>query len=175
MRSGFQPRNCDAQMLCLMNRNSTDLIIFLSLALLTAAILMFAVSQTSIDIQLHDTNFVLDRMTLAVVILGPMTILTFLPLAAIRRFKSIGTNIALIFGLMLVAVICYSVGELQSRYISQINSLDEVGLRDKEGYNNATQTISTTRGILAVIGLSALVLIYRTVKIWKETHSRPSL
>ena len=158
-----------------MNRNSIDLIIFLSLVLLTAAILMFAVSQTSIDIQLHDTYLVLDRMTLAVLILGPMTILVFLPLAAVRKFKSIGTNIALIFGLMLVAVICYSVAELQSSNISQTNSLDEVGLRDKAGYKNATRAIVTTRGILAVFGLSALVLIFKTVKIWKETHSRPPL
>jgi hypothetical protein len=158
-----------------MNRNSIDLIIFLSLILLTAAILMFAVSQSSIDIQLHDTYFVLDRMTLAVLILGPMTILIFFPLAAVRKFKSIGTNIALIFGLMLVAVICYSVAELQSSYISQINSLDEVGPRDKAGYNNASRSIITIRGILTVFGLSALVLIYRTVKIWKEAQSRPSL
>jgi hypothetical protein len=158
-----------------MNRNSIDLIIFLTLVLLTAAILMFAVSQTSIDIQLHDTYFVLDRMTLAVLILGPMTILIFLPLAAVRKFKSIGTNIALIFGLMLVAVICNSVAELQSSYISRINSLDEVGLRDKAGYNNASRSIITIRGVLTVIGLSGLVLIYRTVKIWKEAHSRPSL
>jgi hypothetical protein len=158
-----------------MNRNSIDLVIFLSLVLLTAAIVIFSISQTSIDIQLHDTYFVLDRMTLAVLILGPMTILVFLPLAAVRKFKSIGTNIALIFGLMLVAVICYSVAELQSSYISQLNSVDEVGPGDKAGYHNATRTINTIRGILAVIGLSALVLIYRTVKIRKEAHSRPSL
>ncbi|HEY5918332.1 MAG TPA: hypothetical protein VIU13_13045 [Chryseolinea sp.] len=158
-----------------MNRNSADLIIFLSLVLLTAAILLFAVTQTSIEIQLHDTYLVLDRMTLAVLILGPMTILIFLPLAAMRKFKSMGTNIALVFGLMLVAVICYSVAELQSSYIGQLNSLDEIGPGDKAGYYNATQSINIIRGILAVIGLSALVLIYRTVKIWKEAHSRPSL
>ena len=158
-----------------MNRNSIDLIIFLSLVLLTGSILTFTVSQTSIDIQLHDTYFVLDRMTLAVLILGPMTILIFLPLAAVRKFRSIGTNTALIFGLMLVAVICYSVVDLQTSYVSQINSLDELGARDKEAYDSATQSIMTIRGILAVIGLSSLILIYRTVKIWKETHSRPSL
>jgi hypothetical protein len=76
---------------------------------------------------------------------------------------------------MLVAVICYSVAELQSSYISQLNSLDEVGPGDRAGYHNATRSINMFRGILAVIGLSALVLIYRTVRIWKETHSRPSL
>lgn len=158
-----------------MNRNSIDLIIFLSLVLLTVAVLLFAVNETSIDIQLHDTYLVLDRMTLAVLIFGPMTILIFLPLAAMRKFKSVGTNIALIFGLMLVAVVCYTVAELQSNYISQINSMDEVGVRDNGGYNKATQSVTITRVILAVIGLSALVLIFRTVKIWKETHSRPSL
>jgi hypothetical protein len=158
-----------------MNRTSIDLLIFLSLVVLTAAILSFAVSQPNIDIQLHDTYFVLDKFTFAVLILGPMTILIFLPLAATRKFKSIGTNIALLFGLVLVAVICYSFAELLSSDISEINSLDGSGSRNRGSNNTGSQFVIAIRGVLAIIGLSALVLIYRTVKIWKETHWRPTL
>jgi len=157
-----------------MNRNSFDLLIFLSLVLLIAAILLFGVTQSTIDIQLHDTYIVLDKLTVAVLILGPATIFIFLPLAAIRNFESVGTNIALIFGLMLVAVICYSVAELQASNVNPMNNLGEAGLKNS-GSNNAPKSVIAIRAILAVIGLSALVLIYRTVKIWKEAHSRPSL
>jgi hypothetical protein len=157
-----------------MNRNSIDLIIFLTLVLLTTAILLFTVRQTTIDIQLHDTYFVLDKFSLAVLILGPSTILIFLPRAAKRKFKSIGTNIALIFGLILVAVICYSVAELQSNFISQINSFDGGGQGDKQ-MRNATLAVNTTRGILTMVGLVTVLVIWKTVKIWKETHSQPSL
>jgi hypothetical protein len=158
-----------------MNRNSIDLLIFISLVLITAAILLFGVTQTTIDIQLHDTYFVLDKLTFAVLILGPMTILIFLPLAAVRKFKSIGTNIALILGMMLVAVICYSVAELLASDVNQINSFGEGEVANKGPNSNSIQAINLTRGMLAVIGVSAIVLIYRTVKIWKDTHSRASL
>ena len=155
-----------------MNRNSIDLIVFLSLVLLTIAISFFWVSRTTIEIQLHDTYLVLDKLTLTVLMLGPLTVLAFFPIAAMRNFKSIGTNIALIFGLVLVAVVCYSVAELQSSYINQ---LDESGLRENKPSGSLKQSMNVARGILAVIGLAALVLIYRTVKIWKATYSRPSL
>ena len=155
-----------------MNRNSIDLIIFLSLVFIALAISLFVVNQTTVEIQMHDTYFVIDRLTLTVLLVGPLTVLTFFPIAAIRKFNSVGTNVALIFGLVLIAVICYSIVELQSSYLNQINQSD--GSRQQADII-MRQLINATRGILVVIGMTALVLIYKTVKIWKETYSRPKL
>ena len=137
-----------------MNRNSIDLTIFLSLVVLTVTIALMAGDQTTIDIQLYDTYFVLDKLAFAILMLGPITTFIFLPLAAMRKFKSIGTNIALIFGLMLAAVICYNVSELS--YIDQ-------------------ETVYGSQGMFAIVGLAAIILIHRTVKIWKERYSHQGL
>jgi hypothetical protein len=100
----------------------------------------------------------------------------FLPLAAIRKFKSVGTNIALIVGLLLIAVVCYLVVELQSNYYNEVAATIDV--QDSDRSQNLTrikQGLNVGRGILAAFALTTMILIYRTVKIWKESHSRPQL
>ena len=158
-----------------MNRSLGDLIIFFALVLLTLAMFLFSANETT-ELQFHDTHFVVDRLSLAVMTLGPLLCLVFLPIAAIRNFKSLGTNIALIIGLMIVATICYRAIELQSSYSQQMQVLSDEQLPDRSQHlNNIQVGLNWTRGILAAIVLPTTILIYRTVKIWKETHSSPQL
>lgn len=107
---------------------------------------------------------------------GPLICLVFLPFAAFRKFKSFGTNVALIVGLVIVAVICYRAIELQSSYSHQIETLRDDQLPNRSQHlNSIRQSLNLSRGILAAIILPTAMLIYRTVKIWKEAHSRPQL
>ena len=167
-----------ANVICksLMKRSLSDLTIFFCLLFLTVFIARFSFNATSIDIQLHDTYFVVDRFSLAVMTFGPLICMVFLPLAALRKFKSFGTNVALIAGLVIVAVICYRAVELQSSYSHQIEALRDEQLPDRSQHlNSIRQTLNWSRGILAAIVLPTTILIYRTVKIWKETHTGPQL
>jgi hypothetical protein len=159
-----------------MKRNLSDLTIFFGLVFLTITIALFSFNTTSIDIQFHDTYVVVDRLSLAVMTFGPLICIVFLPLAALRKFKSLGTNIALIIGLVIVAVICYRAVELQTSYFRQIGALHDDQLPDRSQYlNRIRQNLNWSRGILAAIVLPTTILIFRTVKIWKETHSGPQL
>jgi hypothetical protein len=102
----------------------TDIIIFLGLLTLTFFVWLFAVGESAIDIQLHDTYFVLDNTSLAVLILGPLTFLIFLARGLATKFKSIGANAGLIVGLILLALITYGIIELQKSYLTEIMRLD---------------------------------------------------
>ena len=159
-----------------MKRNVSDLTIFLCIVFLTIAISLFSVNETTIDIQFHDTYFAVDRLTLAIITLGPLLFIVFLPLAAARKFKSTGTNAALIIGLVLIAVICYSAIELQSNYSRQIEALREEQLPDRSQHlNNIRQGVNLARAFMAVVVLPTVILIYRTARIWKQAHANPHL
>lgn len=160
-----------------MNRNTIDLIILLGLVLVVLAISFLAFSRPTIEIQLHDTFFVVDRFSLSILMLGPLVLLVFLPIAVVRNFRSVATNVILTIGLVLVGVICYSVIELQFNYLKQVITLDDQGLPDDEpAAERIGQRINWTRGLLVVIGLAATALIYKTVTIWKEqSGTRSSL
>ena len=158
-----------------MKRNLIDLTIFCSLVFLTVALALLSDSDTT-ELQFHDTYFVVDRLSLAVLALGPLLVVLFLPLAVTRKFQSIGTNIALIIGLVIIAVICYRAIDLQSSYLQQAEALRDEQLPDRARYlNNIKGLLNWSRAIFAGIVLPATVLIYRTVKIWKETNARPQL
>jgi hypothetical protein len=160
-----------------MSRNTVDLTVLATLVLGVLAISFLAFSRPTIEIQLHDTYFVVDRFSLSILMLGPLILIVFLPIAALRNFRSVGTNVVLTIGLVLVGVMCYSVIELQFNYLKQVITLDDQGLPDDEpAADKIGQRINWTRGFLVVIGLAALALIYKTVKIWKEqTGTRSSL
>lgn len=160
-----------------MSRNLLDLIIFVCLVVITVAICVVAIGNTAMDIQLHDTYFVMDKFSIGVLILGPLTCLLFFPLAAIRRFRSVGTNIALLFGLFLIGVICYSIVDLQSDYFRQMKVLNggETTL-EQQGLDSLSDIINWMRGIVVVVAILWIALLYKTIRVWKEGQSaRPSL
>ena len=98
---------------------------------MASIILLLTIGQSTIDIQLHDTYFVLDKISLTVLIIGPLTFLIFLTRGLTRKFKTKGTNIGLIIGLLLVAVITFYVVRLQQGYLSEIMRLDDERLPDR--------------------------------------------
>ena len=84
-----------------MNPLKKDLLIFISL-LLTSAIAWIATQGRIVDIQLHDTYYVLDNTFTTITVLGLLLFLIFMIRAVRLKFKSWSTNLGMVLGLMLV-------------------------------------------------------------------------
>ena len=69
-----------------MKRFKKDLIIFFGLLTLSFIIWQIIHGNGAIDIQLHDTYFVLDKTSLTILIMGPLTFLIFLARGLTRKF-----------------------------------------------------------------------------------------
>jgi hypothetical protein len=93
----------------------TDVLIFIGVIFLAFIILISIPSQSRIEVQLYVNSFVfvVDRVSMTVLILGPPIFLIFLIRALISRFKSTTTNIGFIIGLILVCMIGYKLIEIQ--------------------------------------------------------------
>lgn len=86
----------------------TDLFLFFGILLLTA-ISLLPFETDVIDIQLHDTYFVFDKITMLVLIAGPLMFLSFLARGLYLRFRNPATNAGLLIGLILLAMIAYRI------------------------------------------------------------------
>lgn len=91
-----------------MKKLKTDIIILAVLLIVAWIIAVAYVGNTALDIQLHDTYFVIDKISLTILIVGPLTFLIFLARALAAKFKTIGANVGLIIGLILVTLIIYT-------------------------------------------------------------------
>jgi hypothetical protein len=150
---------------------TTDIFIFLGLLILTALIFLFTIGQSAIDIQLHDTYFVLDKISLTILIIGPLTLLIFLSRGLTRKFRTKGANMGLIVGLLLVALITYQIIQFQESYLIQIMKLDDEGLPDRGQFAvDARKKINWTWGLFGFWTLGIVLLTFRTIKIWKERY-----
>jgi hypothetical protein len=155
-----------------MRQFKTDIIIFVGLLGITLIALLLTAGQSTVDIQLHDTYFVIDKISMTVLIIGPLTFLIFLARALTRKFKTKGSNIGLIIGLILVAVITLYVIRLQQSHLSEIMRLDDEGLPDRGQFKVDTKNrINWTWGLFGVWIMGLLLLTLRTIKIWKEGYS----
>jgi hypothetical protein len=140
---------------------------------LSLVVLLLMAGQSTIDIQLHDTYFVLDEIPLTVLIVGPLTFLIFLVRALSRKFKTKGANIGLIIGLILVAFITFYTIRIQQGYWSEAMRLDEKSFPNREQF-----MADTAKGInwaWAVFGLwilGLLLLTFKTINIWNQGYSR---
>jgi hypothetical protein len=99
-----------------MKQFKTDIIIFIGLLFLALIILLLTIGQSTIDIQLHDTYFVLDKISLIILIIGPLTFVIFLARGLTTKFKAVLANIGLIIGLILVALITFYIVRLQQSF-----------------------------------------------------------
>jgi len=155
-----------------MKQFKTDIIIFIGFLVLTSIVLLLTIGQSTIDIQLHDTYFVLDKISLTILIIGPLTFMIFLTRGLTRKFKTKGTNIGLIIGLILVAVITFYVVRLQQSYLSEMMRPDNEGLPDRGQFIVETKNrINWTWGLFGFWAMGLLLLTLRTIKIWKEGYS----
>ena len=155
-----------------MGQFKTDIIIFMGLLILGSIVLLLTAGQRTIDIQLHDTYFILDKLSLTVLIIGPLTFLIFLTRGLTKNFKTKGPNIGLIIGLILIALITYHVVRLQQSYLDEMMRLDDEGLPDRGQFIvDAKKRINWTWGLFALWTFGLLLLTLRTIKIWKEGYS----
>lgn len=152
-----------------MKELKTDILLFAGLLILALIIGLFVVGQTALDIQLHDTCFMIDNISLAIVIVGPLTLLVFLARGLTRKFKTIGTNVGLAIGLILVAFITYHIIQLQHSYLTSMMQLDDEGLPDRGQFKaDSKRRINWSWAIFSLWVTALILLIFRTMRIWKE-------
>jgi hypothetical protein len=155
-----------------MGQFKTDIIIFIGLLVFASIVLLLTIGQSTFDIQLHDTYFVLDKISLTILIVGPLTFLIFLTRGLTRTFKTKATNIGLIIGLILIAVITFYGIQFQQSYLSEMMRLDEEGLPDRGQFiEDAKNRINWTWGLFGFLAIGLFLLTLRTIKIWKEGYS----
>jgi hypothetical protein len=147
----------------------TDIIIFAALLILTWVIVVIYIGNTALDIQLHDTYFVIDNLSLTILIVGPLIFLIFLTRALRRKFRTIGPNAGLAIGLILVAFITFSVIQLQQSFITSITGLDEESLPGQGQFMaDSKRRITWTWALFGFWVAALALLIFRTIRIWKE-------
>jgi len=132
-----------------------DIIIFAILTL-AATLILFIVGQSGIDIQLHDTYIELDKISLVVLIIGPLTFLAFLLLALTRKFMTTWTNTGLIIGLCMVSLIFFRTALFQSSYRDHMRDNFELSVlplptADRERFvNEMNNRIMLTWGLFGI-------------------------
>jgi hypothetical protein len=98
--------------------------------------------------------------------------LIFLTRSLTRRFRAKGPNIGLIIGLLLVAVITFYVVRLQQSHLNEMVRLDDEGLPDRGQFiADAKNRINVTWGLFGFWVIGLLLLMFRTMKIWKGGYS----
>ena len=126
--------------------------------------------QNSIDLQFHDTYFVLDKISMTTLIVAPLTFLIFLTRGLTKKFRTPVTNIGLIVGLILVALITYQIIRIQQSYLIEMMKLDDEGLPDK---GQLLLDIETKRnwmwGLFGLWTVGLFLLTVRTIKVWKDS------
>lgn len=155
-----------------MRQFKTDIIIFLGVVFFSLVALLLTAGQSSIEIQLHDTYFVIDKISMTVLIVGPLTFLIFLARGFRSKFKTKGTNVGLIIGLILVSVITFYVVRIQQSYLSEALRLDRESFPQREQFiANTTIKINWTWGLLGIWCMGLLLLTFRTIRIWRDGYS----
>jgi hypothetical protein len=153
-----------------MGQFRTDIIILLGLLILSLIILL--TGQSTIDIQIYDTYYVLDKVSLTVLVIGPLTFLIFFIRGLTRKFRTNGTNIGLIIGLILIGLITYHVVRSQQHYLIEMMKLNDEGQPDRGQFIVETKNkIKFTWGLLGLWIIAGSLLTLRTIKIWKEGYS----
>jgi len=146
----------------------TDVIIFLAVIIVGVLVSLLAAGSSPLDLQLHDTYFIIDKVSLMLLIIGPLTFLIFLVRGVGGKFKRNGANLGLIVGLILMAIITYNVARLQQIYLNQVITLDEDGkLSHAQSIVDAKSAITSTWGMFCLCLIGLCLLTARTFEVWK--------
>lgn len=89
-----------------LNQPAIDIIILLSFFAL-GLLVVLVIGKEPVSIQLHDTYFVIEGLTVAIFLTGPLFFVTFLVKALRQKFRPVTTNVGLVVGVVLMAIICY--------------------------------------------------------------------
>jgi hypothetical protein len=148
-----------------MKQFRTDIIIFIGILILSSVVLLLTVDESVIDIQLHDTYFVLDKITAIVLITEPLMFLVFFIRAFTQKFTAIGSNIGLIVALLFFALITYQIVRFQQNDLRDVT----FGSADNEQLIADRRNFIIIAWVLFGLWISAVLLLtYRTLKITKR-------
>jgi hypothetical protein len=153
-----------------MKQLKIDIVIFIGLLILSSIILLLTAGQSAIDIQLHDTYFVFDKISLTVLIIGPLTFLIFLARGLTTKFNAMGTNIGLIVGLILNALITYQIVRLQQSYLNEVMLNNEGSPGSQQLIIDANNKLRWTWGLFVLWVTGLLLLTFRNIQIWKGEY-----
>jgi hypothetical protein len=146
-----------------------DVFMFFGLLLVAVVIFVMTIGQSTIDIQLHDTYFVADRIDLIMLIVGPVTFLIFLASAIARQFKSRGANAGLIVGLAFLAMITFRIIQLQEGYLDAIKNLQDDAMPDRgEFYVRMRTRINWCWALFGLWITAILIVGTRTVRLLRR-------
>jgi heme/copper-type cytochrome/quinol oxidase subunit 1 len=97
-----------------MRKYNTDALIFVVLLVVLVLILLFGYD--GLDIQLHDTYFVISMWHLMIIVLEPLTFVAFLVRAFATAFQKVVPLIGLTVGLLAIGLGIYKILELRAGY-----------------------------------------------------------
>jgi len=141
--------------------------IFVGLFTLAFIISLAAPGTSKVSIQIHDTHLVLHKASLAILILGALTFFVFLVRAAVKKFGSVGANVGLIIGLVLLCFITYRIIDLQKIYLNEISAPEDEWMLDKDQFISDMKTrISWTWRIFGLWIICVLILTLWTIRLW---------
>ncbi|HLP53045.1 MAG TPA: hypothetical protein VK154_19285 [Chitinophagales bacterium] len=145
---------------------------FILLLVAIGAVWLLSIGNTAIDIQLHDTNFVIEKTHLAVLLLTPFAFIYLLVKAIRQRFKIVTTNLYFTATLAFIAFLIYQAVLLQKKYIEFLSKLDVKMFPNKNvaiASANSNENLIWTAFFITLL-LVAMVVI-RTFYLVKQKES----
>jgi hypothetical protein len=147
----------------LLRQSKTDLIIALCIAGAGIVFLLINQSQTVVDVQVYDTYYVLDAITVVLLVTTPLLLFIFLVRSLMTRFRAISANVGLIVGLALAAWIAYYGVALDQSFVEQIIDAKEFdGLAQDQRLDKANARLWRSWACFGGLVLCALNLSVRT-------------
>lgn len=150
-----------------------ELLIVTLLLIGCGVIWMATEGDTIVDLQFHDSYFVIDKTFLIGLVVGPFGFLIFLTRAIRRWFKNVSTNICLAVELVIMALITYYIIRVQQDYVRELQTLEGIDASTMDRMlGSARDGILWSWVIFGVWCIALLLIIFRTMRIWRGDYQR---